>query len=514
MYSFILHFMVLLSVILTICPQGKAEGNSETPAWQVTVDFENPVKPMDPAYASANVNAPLRMLEHNKAFDDAVKTLGFRMMRFQGPGKRWDYHKAAEYTDEDFKELDEAVEKARSAWGVRELMFGIHRVKLPVDEDGRYLSEDFPAYADMCARFVKRYAPPGNVRVRYWEPFNEQEHAKKLDRLKKYKQGMEVITQWYVTCAKAMKAINPEIFVGGPSMCDANTPCLKTFLQEAKNLVDFVSWHDYSTGSADSSDDDIFRNIVGQSVIDKSIVGQSVIGRKRFVGGARNLQNVMDSLQCGKLPLFLDEYHVNYRAWNPPDVRTANQLGAVFAGSVLANMSNSPVNRMFIHDVLSAHYGLIGPVSKDRFREKSGVVTDKTSRDALHVRPMGWVFRWFNQYAGGQWVQCRIDVPQTDLDTPRGRLLDACAWRNGSKKNILLVNKDTSPHDVLIRPGASIPSDGFALPLREMSIVNGVPREIRTTGTKQDAILRLLPPMSVAFIVIDEITSNKGGSGG
>ncbi|MBN1555522.1 MAG: hypothetical protein JXA11_12320 [Phycisphaerae bacterium] len=477
---------VMTMLLAAITPAQTIE-SSTVQSWRVKVDFDQPIKTMDPAYASANVNRPGLMVR-DEAFDQAVKSLGFRMMRFQGPfEKKFDYK--TPLTEKDFTTLDAAVDKARGKWGVKELLIGIHRIHTPTDENGKLIHADFPVYAKRCAELVKRYAPPGNVRVRYWEPFNEQDAEKRIKKLKAHGQSYADVAKLYVVCAKAMKAVNPDILVGGPALCDAAAGKLRTFLQGTEGLVDFVSWHDYPAGNPDTPDEKVL---------------SSVTGNARFVGGARKLQAVLDSFPCGKVPLFLDEYQVNYRGWDPPDVRMATQFGAVFVASVLAEMSDSPVERMFVHDIFTQSYGLVGPVAKDRFAAQSGVVMDKSGVEAPHVRPSGWVFRWFNQYAGGQWVRCDVKMSEADRAHERGPLLIVCAWRNDDARVVMLVNKDVQPRKVTLHLGKEIPSDGFALPLRVMTIADGRPGETRTSGTKKGQITWFLPDMSVTFIVHEE----------
>lgn len=452
-----------------------AEARDST--WQVKVDFQSPIKTLHPAYASVNVNNPVRLLEESPAYDEEIKALNFQMMRFQGPGHAWDYSQI--YTDEDFRPLDDSVRKALEVWGVQDLMFGFHRIRLPKDDDGKYLKEEYPAYAAFCAQLVRRYP-----QVRYWEPFNELDHPRKLEAMSKAGQSYSDIVELYIECAKAMKAANPQIKIGGPSLVDANPGRLDTLLKEAREYVDFVSWHDYSTGNVDSPDDKVLSAIVGPA---------------RFVGGANRLHNVMKRHNLAHLPMFLDEYHVNYRAGYPREVRTATQFSAVFTASVLSNMSRSQAQRLFIHELRTRHYGLIGPVREERFADQSGML-DKSSVDAIRARPVAWVFKWFNRYAGGQWVHCETVISEEDAQSPRGGLLEACAWRTDEAKVLLLVNKDTEPRTVEVDMGV-IHSDGFSLPVRTMMIADGVPTESLTAGTRDGRLTIGLPAMSVMFVV-------------
>lgn len=476
---------VLCLLFVSVLTSGLAGG--QPPEWTVKVDFNHQLKVMDGMYLSANVNAPTKMAQYDARFDSAVRSLGIKMMRFQVPGKKSDYRTIAAWTEKEFAGLDNAVKKAREKWGVEELMFGIHRASLPVGKDGRFVHAEFAAYADTCAALVKRYAPVGNVRVRYWEPFNELDHHKALKRMATKGRGLRELAQLYAACAKAMKAVNPEIKVGGPSLCDANAGVLKVFLEEAGQYMDFVSWHDYPTGNSQTSDD---------------VMLQAVVGPKRFVGGAANLRAVMKSKGFENLPLLLGEYHVNWSAWAPVEPRTATQFSAVFVGSVIANMSRTSTGRIMIHDVLSRYYGLLGLASSDIVARRTECIDDKVEpTGGIHVRPSGWVYRWFNELAGGQWVACETAIPAADAKTPRGPLLEAVAWQNESSRVVMLVNKGRATRDVSVDFGAIVASDGFDTPVRVMTVANTRPMDIRTTGTRAGQFKWALPPMSVTFIV-------------
>ena len=137
---------------------------NEMPALRVR--FDQPGKPVPERLAGANVNSPSAMLIDRDDWHDAVRSLGIRLMRFQVPHKRLDYRERETWDEATFEVLDRAVEAARTRWGVKELLFGVHRLALPM-QDGKLLEEEYAAYADGIARLVQRYASPGEVRVRY-----------------------------------------------------------------------------------------------------------------------------------------------------------------------------------------------------------------------------------------------------------------------------------------------------------------------------------------------------------
>lgn len=460
----------------------------EAATWKVSINPARTLGPVNHDFAGANVNKPERMLLGLPGFDEAVAGLNIRMMRFQVPNGTLDYKESASWTDETFARLDEAVDKARNTWGVQRLLFGINRISMPV-VDGRLIEEDFPAYADACARMVQRFAPPGNVRVEYWEPFNEEESPKHMKALAAHGQGFGTVLALYRVCAERMKSVNPDIKVGGPALCFPSSSAVRDFVETCGDSVDFVSWHDYSTGNAATTDETVLL---------------TVTEGKRFLPATRRIEKLLGELGRPELPMFLDEFHVNYSAWKPVDVRTATQFSAVFTGSVLANLQSTRLRSAMIHDVISRGYGLLGPASNDRLSTQLGTVSDSPNADAIHVRPAGWVYRWFNQLVRGAWVECRTDVPSEDASGARGRLLDACAWGGANQWGALLVNKDTVAHSLALHTSKAVTAEGFALPMKVYTVAGGRAYEANTSGTRDGIWQTELPAMSVTFVCAPE----------
>ncbi|MBN2309147.1 MAG: hypothetical protein JXR94_09265, partial [Candidatus Hydrogenedentes bacterium] len=289
----------------------------------------------------------------------------------------------------------------------------------------------------------------------------------------------------YRECARQMKAVNPDIKVGGPALCAPVSWAVRDFLEACGDAVDFVSWHDYPTGSAETTDEALLLRVTEG---------------KRFLPATRAIERVLDELGRPELPLFMDEFHINYAAWKPRDTRTATQFSAVFAASVFANLHSTRLASAMIHDLVSANYGLLGPASRDKSSRELGLVPDSADADPIHVRPVGWVYRWFNQLVRGEWVDCRVDLPPADASGPRGPLLDACAWADAGQWGVLLVNKDTAPHDVALHTSCPVHAEGFALPMTVYTLACERPCEAAASGTRDGTWRTQLPPMSVTFV--------------
>jgi hypothetical protein len=493
-YGFSFVFKLLAIVVTCLVPLAGAAPATTQPAaqlWYVRVNFNKTTRPMDRSYAGININFAGAIIGLGSDFDRAVASLGAQFLRFQVPlDPPLDFRKPNEWKESDFTTLDKTVEKALSVWGAKEILFCITRMYIPRDANGRLMVEDFDRYAEACAKLVQRYAAPGKMKVKYWEPFNEVDHPDAVAVYKKNGQDYTVVMDLYRRCAKRMKQVNPDIQVGGPALCDGSEWAVRCFMTEEKGTADFLSWHDYPTGSASTSDAQILRTVTS--------------GPSRFVPQIGRIEVVMAEQKRKKFPLFLDEFHINWQAWDPADPRTASQFTAVFAASVLANLSTTAVTSAMIHDLLSLHYGLLGPADRDGMSNQLGLILDYPNKDTIHVRPVGWVYRWFNEFAGGNWVFCESTLPHNAKDGPRGRLLDACAWQNGSRRVVMLVNKDTVSHLVKIDFGEKVFSEGFSLPIRVMTIVNNRPEDLTTAGTRAGQWQWTLPAMSVIFVTYEK----------
>ena len=457
------------------------------PALQIR--FQDADLPVPPFLASANVNSPASMLLDRDDWHSAVRSLGITMMRFQVPAAKMDYRERDRWDEAAFKTLDDAVTAARERWGVETILFGVHRLGLPMEDD-KLLEDEFADYADGVARLVRRYASPGRVRVQYWEPFNELDHASFLKKLERHGQDFGHVAKLYAVCSQRIKEVNPAVKVGGPAAMWPGGWETKMMLEQPGMIADFVSWHQYAAGSAATSDERIL---------------SAVHREKGMVDGLRRMQNaVRDAGRKEPLEFLLTEYHINYSIWDPPDRRGATALSAVFAASVLVNLGQKGADAAMIHDVLSRQYGLVGPVSGDAWSRGLGVVPRHVDGDPIHVRPVGWVYRWFNQLVRGRWAGCDwLSSPPAWPDSPRKPVVEAAAATDGDYGVVVLTNRDTSHHEVLLT-GLTTVAPARSLddrPVRVEVVDDHGPRTAHLPAPSASGHWRChLPPLSVAFV--------------
>jgi hypothetical protein len=457
------------------------------PALQVR--FGQPGKPVPERLVSANVNSPASMLIERDDWHTAVRDLAIPMMRFQVPQKKLDYRERDSWTDETFKELDEAVEAARTRWGVKTLLFGVHRIALPMEDD-KLIEEEYPAYADAVARLVKRYASPGHVRVEYWEPFNELDHANFLKKIEPHGQDYKQVARLYAVCSQAIKAVNHEVKVGGPAAMWPGGWETKMILEEPGAIVDFVSWHQYAGGKASTPDEQALSGIHRE---------------KGMIDGLGRIRKaVEESGHQGPTEYLLTEYHINDSIWSPPDARGATAFSAVYTASVLVNLGPLGVDAAMIHDVRARSYGLVGPISGDGWSRRLALIAKDGTDDPIHMRPVGWVIRWFNQCMKGRWAPCEwVSTPKGWAASARQPVLEAAATVDGAEAAVYLINRETTHQPVLLVGLRDVlpAKDVLDRPVQLLVIDDEGPRTIQAQAPTADGTWRCtLPPMSVAVV--------------
>ena len=90
---------------------------------------------------------------------------------------------------------------------------------------------------------------------------------------------------------------------------------------------------------------------------------------------------------------------------------------------------------------------------------------------------------------------------QAELRRAECRVLElACAWADADQWGVLLVNKDTKPHTLVLHSSRPATSEAFALSMKVFTIVDGRPYEAQTTGPREGEWRTELPPMSVIFV--------------
>ena len=328
-------------------------------------------KAKDPIFQKllAELNIPLIRIHHSKLCD------------------RW--------TDLERKSWDEASIKAcydASYSHKPTIVQNIPRWPKWMATEGKNLlaTSEYDNYATLCAELVNILNQKQQRQVIYWEPINEledrYEKAGKLDHL----------WQIYNKAAKAMKAQDPTIKVGGPVLTRDNEKILAQFLQNCGKNVDFISWHRYGTGNPEISTDKLMSRT------------------PNYKKQVRKFRSVASKyIPERKIPLLLGEYNINY-SWKSGEMRQNSHIGAVWFASVLKHLAEAGIEMATSWHLKDGIYGMIDPKN--------------------NLRPAANVFAWGNRYLTGTVV---------DTDSDRPQIESLAVNQEPGKRSLLLINKSS-----------------------------------------------------------------------
>ncbi len=261
----------------------------------------------------------------------------------------------------DFAKLDERIKALKDGMPDRDIMMCFNRVPEYINPS---VEADRKVFAELCAKVVKHLNSKPETRVTYWEIYNEP-FSKVIPEDRGH-------WKMYNLSAKAMKAVDPTIKIGGYAPCWPILSAMKDFYQHCHEYVDFISWHKYPTGNSETPTEYLMKN-----------TGQ-------FGTDVQNVRKLVNDITPGKkVELALTEYHINFN-WRPHDPRQATNVGSTWMASVIYHML---INDMDIAQSWhSRSGGTFGMMSK-----------------SLEVRPTGQLLYILNRYMNGQRVQSRSD---------------------------------------------------------------------------------------------------------
>jgi xylan 1,4-beta-xylosidase len=127
----------------------------------------------------------------------------------------------------------------------------VWRLGVSIEHSGYFYThppEDFGKWAKVCVNLIRHYnegwAGGFHHNIRYWEIWNEPSNGKTM-----WSGTRDQYFQLYETAAKAIKAHDPNLKVGGPAIGnhkDPWVPAMLAYCRDRKVPLDFFSWHCYS----------------------------------------------------------------------------------------------------------------------------------------------------------------------------------------------------------------------------------------------------------------------------
>ena len=131
----------------------------------------------------------------------------------------------------------------------------VWRLGVSIEHDGYYQTHpppDFAKWTKICLNVIRHYnegwAAGFHHNIRYWEIWNEPSNGRDM-----WSGTRDQYFQLYETAAKAIKAHDPGLKVGGPAIgkhTDPWVPAMLSFCRERNIPLDFFSWHIYSDAPA------------------------------------------------------------------------------------------------------------------------------------------------------------------------------------------------------------------------------------------------------------------------
>lgn len=233
---------------------------------------------------------------------------------------RWDRDKIALALDADF-EHNPTVMMNIANWPYYMSLANTLPNQIPGVPDeisiqtGKLRLDMIDAYAEFCAELVHIINIEQGHGMQYWEILNE------MDQIYTTPEAMAELAEIYVRAAMAMKAVDPTIRVGGPAFTWPDRPQLvRPFLEIAHPYLDFVSYHSFSSGSIDDSNEWIW---------DRA----SEMGRYTQI-----IQALLAEFTDRPIETFHNEFNISY---DPPDQRMETAVGAVYDALALAAIARS-----------------------------------------------------------------------------------------------------------------------------------------------------------------------------
>ncbi|MDR1289618.1 MAG: hypothetical protein LBK06_00305 [Planctomycetaceae bacterium] len=349
----------------------------------VTVDFDHAERNINPYVFSTNES------DYGNNFDQylsVMKEVNYRMLRFHAGFSLESVYPDGKMDKPNCTLYVKTIKKSRAVNPDYQAMFCL-KVPSFVDiskPEGRQL------FANLCADFVREMNIKEQLGLTHWEIYNEP-----------YARGI-ASDRWlwhmYNLTAKQMKQVDPSIKIGGYAPCWPTIGYIADFYQHCHENIDFLSWHKYPTGSADTPTKKLME------------------GTPSFGKDAIDIRAVVERITPAKnVELAITEYNINY-SYTPHDPRQATHIGAAWLASVLNHLIRGGVDiGQTWHSRGGGTYGLFDHNNKPRPTAK-----------LLYVA---------NNFIKGK--QMRAQSSESTVE--------CLAFRDEKNAGIMLVNKNPTP---------------------------------------------------------------------
>jgi Glycosyl hydrolases family 39 len=277
---------------------------------------------------------------------------------------------------------------------------------------------EYVRFEEFCAQLVKILNKDQGRGIKYFEILNERDlvydwNIQQYNK-KNYPNGdktipsqMAEMANIYNRVVKAMKAVDPNIQVGGPSFAfPFSTESVKTFINQTANqqnptTLDFLSAHGYASGSLKDPNEHIFGTTAWN--------GQTM----------KQLRESLDlASPARRIPLWWDEYNISWD-YTVNDQRMRNGVGAVY-------------------DALMAYHGYGQADVVMSWNDADYSYGKLDAKNNYHPRPAGKLADWIQTDWLGQAV-----VSTSSLEE-----LKVIAFKSKNKYSVNLINPSNKSIDI------------------------------------------------------------------
>jgi len=337
-------------------------------------------------------------------------------------------------------------------------------------------------YADFCVALVKRYnlgpdGKPSGSGIRYWELIHDPVFLVDGD----YKTACQLFN----SASKAMRAVDPDIRVGGMSFFAAQWAPMERVVRGTSGLLSFLSWHVFGAPMVSASD---------QQLIDAADSG-FMYGVSEAMGATK----VLEVLKAGAPDalLFVTECNIN-RARTAdgrcPDPRAGTSFASAWLASYFITAS-AVVDVVLLSRTSGSSWGMIAP---------NGT-----------AGPVYWTARLLQEHLPRGSTSLVAKAVSNDP-----KLLRAVAGLIGDKRVVLLVNRSDQPATVHLEADAlprncgatlyAVSATGDGITQEDLSPTRAVVPPATSGGTPAERVVLdavQLPPYGV---VVVELTPGTG----
>ena len=368
---------------------------------------------ISPYLASANCHGLKRHCVASDAWDRTMRRIfsGNMLVLLQGAHKQPD----AAGNWWNFEDIDAFVRKAKTVWRVKELAFLPQWWIRGWDGKGEPTAEQFETSSQALVQLVKRYGVPGPRFVRYWMACDEWSGAKY------WQANSDKFAQYYSKLVHEIKAVNPELLVGGPVDSWPSSAIIRALLKQCPEL-DFIAWNLFICGSADTPVAQVFaRTSKLEREVERSRqISREILGRE--------------------LPVMVSSYNMNFHAWDPPDFRIASPIGGVWNALALTYLARANTFSGVMYNVLAKDCGMFGP--RDGYAIRAGTLPKSIDPELITVRPLAHVHEFFKQHIAG----ARVSRAEVSGEREQFAVLGACDAQGSHA--IVLINFSTATRRV------------------------------------------------------------------